>query len=520
MSPRPRLRVGLAGAALAGLALTGCTPAEPAPTASSAPAPAASPTMSAMRRAAAAPTASSSVEGDRATVDRVIDGDTVDVRLAGDVVRVRLLNVDTPETKHPNKAVQCMGPEATELLESLLAPGDEVVLQYDEERLDRYGRTLAGVFEDGALVNAQIARAGLGVPVVFEPNRRFYPEVEAAWREAERGEKGLNQPGLECSLPVLASSDALGEPPTADVAAVSDLDAALSHAGATATAVALLKGAVDAAKGAPGPDSPPDTRTGGDPDDGHAWMGALYGDDLGPARDALNRYAGVSAWKAALEGERTRRAQAAAAAAEAERVEAERAEAERAEARRLEAERAAEQEAAAARAAEEAERAEQAEADAQAAAQREREQAAAREQEYTSQARGWADTSGGSSSDGSSSDSGSSGTSNKAPNRCYAPGGETYTYCEDQGSSDSGSGSSSGGSSSGSGSAGIATSGGSGGPVSGSGGVCPAGYPIKANDNSGIYHAPGQSAYEKTNARNCYASASAAAAAGYRAAKR
>lgn len=56
--------------------------------------------------------------------------------------------------------------------------------------------------------------------------------------------------------------------------------------------------------------------------------------------------------------------------------------------------------------------------------------------------------------------------------------------------------------------------------MSGSGGVCPDGYPIKGNDNSGIYHAPGQRDYGKTNVRNCYASEAAAVADGYRKAKR
>ena len=146
--------------------------------------------------------------GDPATVVRVIDGDTIVVRRDGQEETVRLLNIDTPEKKHPNKAVQCLGPEATQALETLLRPGDDVVLRYDLERTDRYGRTLAGVFEDEMLVNAEIARQGLGVPVVFEPNRRFYPEVLAAWNEAEGEQAGLHQPDLACSLPVITDAAA------------------------------------------------------------------------------------------------------------------------------------------------------------------------------------------------------------------------------------------------------------------------------------------------------------------------
>lgn len=356
MSLRPSLRTAVAGASLAGLVLTGCTATpDPAPTEPSSTVP-----SSSAAAAVGSPRASASpaVEGDRATVDRVIDGDTVDVRLSGDRVRVRLLNIDTPETKHPNKGVQCLGPEATDLLESLLEPGDEVVLQYDEERTDHYGRTLAGVFEGDELVNAEIARAGLGVPVVFEPNRRFLPEVEAAWREAERAGTGLNQEGLECSLPAMASPQTLGEEPPADptmVADIADLDGALSGTAATAAAVALLRDVVDVAAQAPGPQDPPRSERAGDPDDGHAWMGVLYRDELSRAQEVLTDYAGLDAYRTALAAEQTRRAEATAAQraresaqaraeAEASRAAAEakeRAEQERAEAEaRLEQERA------------------------------------------------------------------------------------------------------------------------------------------------------------------------------------
>ncbi len=50
-------------------------------------------------------------------------------------------------------------------------------------------------------------------------------------------------------------------------------------------------------------------------------------------------------------------------------------------------------------------------------------------------------------------------------------------------------------------------------------GGCPDGYPIKANDNSGIYHVPGGRFYERTIPERCYSTAEGAAADGYRAAK-
>lgn len=137
---------------------------------------------------------------DRATVVRVIDGDTIDVRYDDGEHRVRLLNIDTPETKHPGKAVECLGPEATSYLADQLLPGDVVRLEYDVERHDRYDRELAGVFEDDVLINAEIARRGLGIPVLFEPNRKFLDEVTAAYEEAKAAGAGMFSADLTCTF--------------------------------------------------------------------------------------------------------------------------------------------------------------------------------------------------------------------------------------------------------------------------------------------------------------------------------
>jgi micrococcal nuclease len=133
-------------------------------------------------------------------VDRVIDGDTVDVARNGDTVRIRLLNIDTPETKDPNEPVECLGPEATEFLQAMLPPGTPVNLAYDVDRTDRYGRDLAGMFlDDGTFVNAEIARAGFGEAILFEPNDRFYPRVSAAEDEARAGGLGLFGTEVACT---------------------------------------------------------------------------------------------------------------------------------------------------------------------------------------------------------------------------------------------------------------------------------------------------------------------------------
>jgi micrococcal nuclease len=57
-----------------------------------------------------------------ATVAKVVDGDTIDVRYDGETHHVRLLNVDTPESVDPNKPVECLGPEALGVAQAA-APG-------------------------------------------------------------------------------------------------------------------------------------------------------------------------------------------------------------------------------------------------------------------------------------------------------------------------------------------------------------------------------------------------------------
>lgn len=136
----------------------------------------------------------------QATVVRVIDGDTFTAQVDDEEKRIRLLNVDTPELSRDGQQAECLAQEATDYLASVLTPGTSVDLHYDDEKTDRYDRDLAGVFIDGQLINADIARNGFGVAVVVGKNERFYPEVQQAQQEASAHRIGVHDPTLECSL--------------------------------------------------------------------------------------------------------------------------------------------------------------------------------------------------------------------------------------------------------------------------------------------------------------------------------
>ena len=96
-----------------------------------------------------------------ARVKRVIDGDTIQVRFDGKTHTVRLIGVDTPETKHPTKAVQHFGREASAFTKAALE-GKTVLLQKDRtgDTVDRYGRLLRYVYLDGDNFNARLIREG------------------------------------------------------------------------------------------------------------------------------------------------------------------------------------------------------------------------------------------------------------------------------------------------------------------------------------------------------------------------
>ncbi|WP_176761711.1 thermonuclease family protein [Tessaracoccus oleiagri] len=192
--------------------------------------------------------ASASIWSDnRGVVERVVDGDTLIASVAGEPITIRLLNIDTPETKHPDLPVQCLGDEATEWLAMRLPQGSKIAIEYDKQRTDHYGRTLAGVFEDGALVNAEIAGQGLGVPAYYAPNDRFLSDVEAAYEEAKKAGVGLFDPSLKCTLSgqVSHASTTAASVATAYEEGMSLEGEASKVAAVAATAALLRNGALD-----------------------------------------------------------------------------------------------------------------------------------------------------------------------------------------------------------------------------------------------------------------------------------
>ena len=117
---------------------------------------------------------SSNLPNDLAKVLQVVDGDTVVLDLDGSTETVRLIGINTPETVHPSKPVECFGPEASVYLQALLKPNTRVRVQRDIEARDRYKRLLVYIYLlDGTFVNEQLLRKGFARTLQIEPNTTF-----------------------------------------------------------------------------------------------------------------------------------------------------------------------------------------------------------------------------------------------------------------------------------------------------------------------------------------------------------
>lgn len=126
-------------------------------------------------------------------VTRVVDGDTVVVRMDGHDERVRLIGVDTPETKDPRKPVQCFGKEASGFTSNLLPKGTRVRLERDVEERDRYDRLLAYLYrvDDGLFVNRELVAQGYAATLTIPPNVAHADEFAALAAQARDAGLGL-----------------------------------------------------------------------------------------------------------------------------------------------------------------------------------------------------------------------------------------------------------------------------------------------------------------------------------------
>jgi micrococcal nuclease len=123
------------------------------------------------------------------TVSRVVDGDTIEVSpTVNGIQDVRLIGMDTPETYG---GTEPLGPEASSFTTNALT-GRRVALEFDEERIDSYGRLLAYVWTSGnAMFNSQLLRRGLAQVATFPPNTEYVSQFESIQQQTRAEGRGI-----------------------------------------------------------------------------------------------------------------------------------------------------------------------------------------------------------------------------------------------------------------------------------------------------------------------------------------
>jgi micrococcal nuclease len=139
---------------------------------------------------------------EKAVVDRVVDGDTLEVVITGRVAGpalgeavigetyvVRLIGIDTPESVDPNRPIECWGSEASQAMSALLQD-QSVRLVRDVEETDSFDRLLRYVYIGAEMANARLVANGYAAAYAYPPNNRhsdLFVQLQRAARENDRG---------------------------------------------------------------------------------------------------------------------------------------------------------------------------------------------------------------------------------------------------------------------------------------------------------------------------------------------
>ncbi len=135
----------------------------------------------------------------------IVDGDTIDLTFDGESTRIRLIGIDTFESRSSIKAkaqaydynisleeVIKRGKRATTYIHEQLSKRVKHYLEYDEDFLDRYGRTLAYVwFSDTDMLNMDIICSGYAIPLTIKPNDKYAEQFAQCYQDAKEREIGV-----------------------------------------------------------------------------------------------------------------------------------------------------------------------------------------------------------------------------------------------------------------------------------------------------------------------------------------
>jgi endonuclease YncB( thermonuclease family) len=127
--------------------------------------------------------------GEDATVNSIIDGDTIDVTMNGQSYRIRYVGVNTPERDE-----SCY--DAAKQANTLLVSGKAVRLVKDTSEADIYGRLLRYVYVSGNSVNAALVQQGFAEVVSYPPDDAEFEYFKSLEIEATNANRGCHPTGI------------------------------------------------------------------------------------------------------------------------------------------------------------------------------------------------------------------------------------------------------------------------------------------------------------------------------------
>ena len=139
------------------------------------------------------------------TVVSIVDGDTLKITYNGQKESVRLIGIDTPESRINKKTkkdakrsgqdietIIAMGKRATAYVESLVSTGNTITIEFDVQERDRYGRLLGYVYlSNGKMLNEEIIKAGYAKVMTIPPDVKYKDRFLNAFKYAREAKRGL-----------------------------------------------------------------------------------------------------------------------------------------------------------------------------------------------------------------------------------------------------------------------------------------------------------------------------------------
>ena len=137
-----------------------------------------------------------------ATVIRVVDGDTIQIKFSDNTIeKVRLIGIDTPETVDPRKPVECFGKEASVKMKELVDGKTVKLVRKSDENRGKYDRLLRYVYVDDLFINTEMIKQGYAYAYTKYPFDTVLMEKFKEYeKDARENKKGLWADGA-CETP-------------------------------------------------------------------------------------------------------------------------------------------------------------------------------------------------------------------------------------------------------------------------------------------------------------------------------